>query len=80
MKLKKPVTGVMPLWDDEKDSIWMLPGYMDGINQAGAIPFIFPFSMLIQFLQNIAFVVLQEIIIHVLHFGNIDCLGFLRFF
>ena len=45
MKQKKPIVGVMPLWDDEKDSIWMLPGYMDGINQAGAIPFIFPFSI-----------------------------------
>ena len=44
MKWKKPVVGVMPLWDDEKDSIWMLPGYMDGLNQAGAVPFIFPFS------------------------------------
>ena len=40
----KPIVGVMPLWDDEKDSIWMLPGYMDGLNQAGAVPFIFPFS------------------------------------
>ncbi len=45
MKMKKPIVGVMPLWDDEKDSIWMLPGYMDGINQAGAVPFVFPFSM-----------------------------------
>ena len=42
--MKKPIVGVMPLWDDEKDSIWMLPGYMDGINRAGAIPVIFPFS------------------------------------
>lgn len=40
----KPVIGVMPLWDDEKDSIWMLPGYMDGINEAGGLPIIFPFS------------------------------------
>ena len=40
----KPVIGVMPLWDDKKDSIWMLPGYMDGISQAGGIPVIFPFS------------------------------------
>lgn len=40
----KPIVGVMPLWDDEKDSIWMLPGYMDGISQAGGIPVIFPFS------------------------------------
>jgi len=28
----KPIIGVMPLWDDEKESIWMLPGYMDGIH------------------------------------------------
>ena len=40
----RPIIGVMPLWDDEKESIWMLPGYMDGISQAGGIPFIFPFS------------------------------------
>ena len=42
--MRKPIVGVMPLWDDEKDSIWMLPGYQDGISQAGAIPVIFPFS------------------------------------
>ncbi len=40
----KHIVGVMPLWDDEKDSIWMLPGYMDGIRQAGGIPIIFPFT------------------------------------
>lgn len=40
----KPIVGVMPLWDEEKDSIWMLPGYMDGISQAGAIPVILPFT------------------------------------
>ena len=27
----KPLVGVMPLWDDEKESIWMLPGYLDGL-------------------------------------------------
>ncbi|MBR5767844.1 MAG: gamma-glutamyl-gamma-aminobutyrate hydrolase family protein [Clostridia bacterium] len=43
METKKPVVGVMPLWDDEKDSLWMLPGYLDGLSRAGAIPFIFPF-------------------------------------
>ncbi len=40
----KAIIGVMPLWDDEKDSIWMLPGYMDGIIEAGGTPVIFPFS------------------------------------
>ncbi len=42
--MTKPVVGIMPLWDDEKDSLWMLPGYLDGISQAGGLPFIFPFS------------------------------------
>ena len=40
----KPIVGVMPLWDDEKDSLWMLPGYLDGLRQAGGLPIIFPFS------------------------------------
>ena len=40
----KPIIGVMPLWDDKKDSIWMLPGYMDGIRQAGGLPVILPFT------------------------------------
>ncbi len=40
----KPVIGVMPLWDDEKDSVWMLPGYLDGIRQAGGLPVVFPFT------------------------------------
>ena len=40
----KRIVGVMPLWDDEKDSIWMLPGYMDGVRQAGGLPMIFPFT------------------------------------
>ena len=40
----KPTVGVLPLWDEAKDSIWMLPGYMDGILTAGAVPLILPFS------------------------------------
>lgn len=40
----KPIIGVMPLWDDEKESIWMLPGYVDGIHQAGGIPIILSLS------------------------------------
>lgn len=40
----KPIVGVMPLWDDEKNSIWMLPGYMDGVSMAGGLPVIFPFT------------------------------------
>lgn len=40
----KPMVGVMPLWDEKKDSLWMLPGYLEGIRQAGGIPFVFPFT------------------------------------
>lgn len=38
----KKIIGVMPLWDDEKNSIWMLPEYLEGIVEAGGVPFIFP--------------------------------------
>ena len=37
-----PVIGVMPLYDDEKESIWMLPGYMDAVTEAGGIPIMLP--------------------------------------
>ncbi len=40
----KPIVGVMPLWDEEKDSVWMLPGYLDGVSRAGGIPIVFPFT------------------------------------
>ena len=40
----KPLVGVMPLWDDEKESIWMLPGYLEGLQEAGATPIIFPMT------------------------------------
>ncbi len=38
----KPVIGVTPLYDEQKNSIWMLPGYMEGIAQAGGVPIILP--------------------------------------
>ena len=38
----KPIVGVMPLWDDDKESIWMLLGYLDGLLEAGATPVILP--------------------------------------
>lgn len=36
--MKRPMIGIMPLVDTERDSLWMLPGYMDGLKQEGAIP------------------------------------------
>jgi len=38
--MERPIIGVIPLWDEEKDSIWMLPGYMQGLEEAGAVPMI----------------------------------------
>lgn len=42
--MKKPIIGLVPLFDDEKESLWMLPGYMDGITEAGGIPIILPLT------------------------------------
>jgi putative glutamine amidotransferase len=36
--MKKPVIGVLPLFDSEKESLWMLPGYMEGVEAAGGMP------------------------------------------
>ncbi len=33
--MKKTVIGVTPLWDGERDSYWMLPGYLEGRELAG---------------------------------------------
>ena len=40
----KPLIGVMPLIDYEKESLWMLPGYMEGLIEAGAAPVMFPLT------------------------------------
>lgn len=41
---KKPLIGVIPLVDNERKSLWMIPGYMDGIITAGGIPTILPLT------------------------------------
>jgi len=43
--MERPIIGVIPLWDEEKDSIWMLPGYMQGLEEAGAVPVILPLTV-----------------------------------
>lgn len=42
--MKKPIIGILPLFDSEKDSIWMLPGYQKGLEKAGAQVLIFPYT------------------------------------
>ena len=40
----KPVIAVMPLWDDDRRSLWMLPGYLDGIAEAGGTGVMLPLT------------------------------------
>ncbi len=42
--MKKPMIGVLPLYDSEKESYWMLPGYMKGIEDAGGISIMLPLT------------------------------------
>lgn len=44
MQGEKIVIGIMPLWDDEKESIWMLPGYMQSLEEQGAVTMILPLT------------------------------------
>jgi putative glutamine amidotransferase len=41
---KRPVIGITPLFDYGRDSLWMLPGYMDGVKEAGGLPFMLPLT------------------------------------
>lgn len=40
----KPVIGVCPLFDEKRDSYWMLPGYMEMLEAAGAVPLMLPLT------------------------------------
>ncbi|WP_137655187.1 gamma-glutamyl-gamma-aminobutyrate hydrolase family protein [Bifidobacterium moukalabense] len=41
---KRPIIGVTPLFDYERDSLWMLPGYMDGVEETGGLPLMLPLT------------------------------------
>ena len=42
---KRPIAGVLPLFDDGRESVWMLPGYLDCLQEAGLFPVVLPTSM-----------------------------------
>lgn len=42
--MKKPLIGAVPLWDAGRQSLWMLPGYFDGLAAAGAVPVMLPLT------------------------------------
>lgn len=50
----RPIIGVLPLFDTERDSLWMLPGYMNGIENAGGIPIMLPLTDDIQVIKKLA--------------------------
>ncbi|MEL7648668.1 MAG: gamma-glutamyl-gamma-aminobutyrate hydrolase family protein [Sedimentibacter sp.] len=52
--MKKPMIGVIPLYDEKKESYWMLPGYMKGIERAGGIPVVLPLTSDADIIASIA--------------------------
>ena len=49
----KPFIGLTPLYDDDKKSYWILPGYMEEIEHAGGIPIMLPLTADRDMLENI---------------------------
>ena len=42
--MKKPLIGVLPLVDVERDSYWMLPPYFEALEEAGGLPVMLPLT------------------------------------
>lgn len=42
--MKRVKIGVIPLVDYERESYWMLPGYMEALTEAGGLPLILPLT------------------------------------
>ncbi|WP_308721836.1 gamma-glutamyl-gamma-aminobutyrate hydrolase family protein [Paenibacillus polysaccharolyticus] len=42
--MNKPMIGVLPLYDTDKKSYWMLPHYMKAIEDSGGIPVMLPLT------------------------------------
>lgn len=40
----KPLIGVTSLYDNARESVWMIPGYLEALSVCGALPVILPFS------------------------------------
>ena len=72
----RPLIGVVPLWDDKLNSLWMLPGYFDGIIEAGGIQ---QFSCLFGHISEVTAVETDSVIFQrntgISHFfKNTDCI------
>ena len=51
--MSKPMIGILPLVDMERESYWMLPGYMKGIEAAGGIPVMLPLTTDYKIIQRL---------------------------
>lgn len=40
----RPIVGVVPLVDYQRESLWMLPGYFGGVEMAGGLPVMLPLT------------------------------------
>ena len=52
--MKSPLISLSPLIDGARDSYWMLPGYMQGVERAGGIPVMLPLTTAKQALKQLA--------------------------
>ncbi|MDO5399261.1 MAG: gamma-glutamyl-gamma-aminobutyrate hydrolase family protein [bacterium] len=52
--MNRPVIGITPLIDYEKDSYWLVPGYMQGIIEAGGTPVMLPLTDDINIIRQMA--------------------------
>ena len=44
MPVDRPMLAVTPLMDYQRDSLWMIPGYMRAVERAGGVPAMLPLS------------------------------------
>lgn len=51
---QRPMIGVLPLVDYDHESLWMRPGYLDGLEEAGGVPVILPLTYDIDMLAEFA--------------------------
>lgn len=52
--MKKPIIGVTPLFDDRRESIWMIAGYLKAIQHAGGVPVVLSLSDCEEEIEQIA--------------------------
>ncbi|WP_145047106.1 gamma-glutamyl-gamma-aminobutyrate hydrolase family protein [Paenibacillus xylanexedens] len=52
--MKKPIIGVLPLYDSDKKSYWMLPDYMYAIESSGGIPMMLPLTTNLDIIVRLA--------------------------